>query len=114
MSSCWPSTIHVSAKVGVSWCGECRVCDSLCIQAKPNFMRVVLRNRQRSWYHLGLMTISPSRLVLIRIILASWLQSLKISEVEDLLRVGDELAFLELRHGVGSEMRFVGLRYLTM
>ena len=62
-------------------------------------MRVVLRNWERPRNDLRLVSVSPSCLVLVRVVCTSWLQSLKIREMEDFLRVSDKLAFLELWHG---------------
>jgi hypothetical protein len=50
------------------------------------------------------MAVPPSSLVVVWIIFAGWLQSLEICEVEGLLRVSDELPFLEFRHVVISEI----------
>jgi len=58
-------------------------------------MRVVLRDRQRAWNDLGHVSVSPSCLIFVGIVRACGLQPLQIREVEGLLRVGDELAFLE-------------------
>lgn len=48
------------------------------------------------------MTVTPSCLVLIWIVLACGLQPLEIGEVEGLLRICDELALFEFGHVVGQ------------
>jgi hypothetical protein len=104
VSGCWPASVHVCAKVRMSRCGKGRVCDALRVQAESNFLRIVLRNRQGSWYDLGHVSISPSCLILVWIIRAGWLQPLQVCKVEGLLRVRDERAFLKFRHDVSGDV----------
>jgi len=83
----------------MSWCSECRICDSLRIQPKSCFLWIVLRDWQCTRYHFRLESISPSSLVLVRVLCSGRLQPLEIGEVEGLLNVGNELSFPEFWHG---------------
>jgi hypothetical protein len=100
VSSRWPTAVHVGTEIVRTWSSKCRICDAFRVQAKPNLLRVVLRYWKRARDDFRLVSVSPAMLVLVRIICACRLQSLEICEVEDLLGVGDELAFFEIWHGV--------------
>lgn len=86
----WGS-IHVSARVRNAWGGERRVVAALGIQAIASILRIVLSHGQSSWNDFGLLTIAPTRLVVVRVILTYGLLSLKFSSVEDLLRIAQRL-----------------------
>lgn len=102
MSSSWPATVHISTVVVCTGSSKSRVCDALCIQTESHFVWIVLCYGQSSWYDLRLVSVSPAMLVFVWIICACRLQPLKVCEMERLLRVGDELAFLEFRHDVSN------------
>ena len=95
MSSRRADTIHISAEIGMTRSSKCRVFDSLCIQAKADLLRIVLPSGQRSWDHFGLETVSPSSLVLVRIIVTGRLSGLCVSIMKDLLEVLDGLPFFD-------------------
>ena len=88
------SPVHGSTLIVVARSRTGRVCDALGVQAKATVLWVVLRNGKRPRDNLGLMTIAPSCLVLLRILTACWPSPLEISVVEDLGDVCDRLAGL--------------------
>jgi hypothetical protein len=114
VSSRRSAAVHVGTEVVCTWSGECRVCETFCVQPKSYFMWIVLRYRKRARDDLRLVSVPPAMLIFIRIVRARRLQSLEIREVEDLLRVGNELAFFELWHIVRCIVRSQLIGKLTI
>lgn len=98
VSSRWPAAVHISTKVRMSRRSKCRICDAFRVQPKANLLWIILRHRQRPWYNLRLMAVTPSSLILIRVVFSRRLQPLKIRKMKRLLRVRNKLALFEIKH----------------
>lgn len=105
VSSRWPAAVHVGAEVVRAWSRECRVCDTFRIKTKPYLLWVVLCHWKRSWDDFRLVSVSPSLLIVVRIVRTCRLQSLKVCKMKDLLRIGNKLALLEFRHDVTRSVK---------
>lgn len=90
-----PHPVHVDAVVVCPRRCERGVCDALSVQAKPDFLWVVLGHWECARNHLRLMPVAKAMLVCVWVVLTSWLPALQVCVVEDLCNVLDGLALLE-------------------
>lgn len=95
MSSSHSGTVEIGTKVCMARSCKSRVCDSLCIQSKSRFLRVILASRERARDDFGLETVPPTGLVFVRVFLTRWLAALSIRIMKDLLEVRYGLPLLD-------------------
>ena len=87
MCSSWPHSIHIRAEIRMSRGRKRTVRDSLRIQSKSIFLRVVLPSWECTRDDFALVAVAPALHVLVGIVGARRLAALEIRVVEDLLGV---------------------------
>lgn len=95
VSCCWPYAVHISAIIVCSRRCKRRICYALGIQAKPDFLRIILCDRQGTRNHLRLVSVAPTMLICVGVVLSGGLLALCVAVMKDLGHVLNRLSFLD-------------------